>query len=77
MPAAPSSLTDPAIGQLLTAAQPLDCDRVRLLVVLAAIPDPAGPRRGSAPAGVILSLLGVSGVPVVLGKFWSDIPDVR
>jgi hypothetical protein len=35
MPAAPSSLTDPAIGQLLTAARALDGDRAELLPVLA------------------------------------------
>ena len=35
MPAAPSSLTDPAIGQLLSAAQALGSDRGRLLPVLA------------------------------------------
>lgn len=37
MPAAPSSLTDPAIGQLLTAAQAVAGDGARLLPVLAAI----------------------------------------
>ena len=40
MPAAPTSLTDPAIGQLLTAAQAAGRDRARLLPVLAAVPDP-------------------------------------
>jgi predicted transposase YbfD/YdcC len=45
MPAAPSSLTDPAIGQLLSAARALDGDRARLLPVLAAVPDPWA-RRG-------------------------------
>jgi predicted transposase YbfD/YdcC len=45
MPAAPSSLTDPAIGQLLSAARALDGDRARLLPVLAAVPDPRA-RRG-------------------------------
>jgi hypothetical protein len=40
MPAAPSSLTDPAIGQLLAAVQSLDGEQARLLPVLAAIPDP-------------------------------------
>ena len=38
MPAAPSSLTGPAIGQLLAAAQALDGERARLLPVLAAVP---------------------------------------
>jgi DDE_Tnp_1-associated/Transposase DDE domain len=45
MPAASSSLIDPAIGQLLAAAQVLDRERVRLLPVLAAVPDPRA-RRG-------------------------------
>jgi len=40
MPAAPSSLIDPAIGQLLTAAPTLDQEPARLLPALAAIPDP-------------------------------------
>jgi hypothetical protein len=38
MPAAPSSLTDLGIGQLLAAAQALDGERARLLRVLAAVP---------------------------------------
>jgi hypothetical protein len=50
MPAAPSSLTDPAIGQLLTAAHALGSDRERLLPVLAAVPGPQARRRGTAPA---------------------------
>jgi hypothetical protein len=37
MPAAPSCLTDPAIGQLLTAAQTMGSDRAGLLPVLALI----------------------------------------
>jgi len=45
MPAASSSLIDPAIGQLLAAAQALDPERARLLPVLAAVPDPRA-RRG-------------------------------
>jgi predicted transposase YbfD/YdcC len=45
MPAAPSSLTDPAIGQLLTTVQAVGSGRARLLPVLAAIPDPRA-RRG-------------------------------
>jgi hypothetical protein len=40
-----SSLTDPAIGQLLTAAQALGSDHARLLSALAAVPDPRA-RRG-------------------------------
>ena len=45
MPAALSSMTDPAIGQLLTAAQALSGEWARLLPVLAAVPDPRA-RRG-------------------------------
>jgi len=45
MPAAPSSLIDPAIGQLLAAAQVLEGGQSRLLQVLAAVPD-ARARRG-------------------------------
>jgi hypothetical protein len=45
MPAAPSSLTDPAIGQLIAAAQAVGSDRARLLPVLASIPYPRA-RRG-------------------------------
>jgi predicted transposase YbfD/YdcC len=45
MPAAPSSLTDPAIGQLLTAAQALSAGPADLLAVLAEVPD-ARARRG-------------------------------
>jgi DDE_Tnp_1-associated len=51
MPAASSSLTGPAIGQLLTAAQALGAERARLLPVLAAVPDPPGPPRCPSPAG--------------------------
>jgi hypothetical protein len=40
MPAAPSSLTNLAIGQLLTAAQALRGGRERLLPARAAVPDP-------------------------------------
>jgi predicted transposase YbfD/YdcC len=56
MPAAPSSLTDPAIGQLLTAARALDGDRARLLPVLAAIPDPRARRGVRHKLAVILGL---------------------
>ena len=45
MPAASSSLIDPAIGQLLAAARALDPERARLLPVLTAVPDPRA-RRG-------------------------------
>ena len=38
MSAAPSSLTDSAIGQLPGAAHALDGERARLLPVLAAVP---------------------------------------
>ena len=56
MPAAPSSLTDPAIGQLLTAAQALSSERGRLLAVLAAVPDPRARRGVRHRLAVILSL---------------------
>jgi predicted transposase YbfD/YdcC len=56
MPAAPSSLTDPAIGQLLTTAQALGSNRVRLLPVLAAVPDPRARRGVRHRLAVILSL---------------------
>jgi len=45
MPAAPSSLIDPAVSQLLTAARVLDRKPGRLLPALAAVPDPRA-RRG-------------------------------
>jgi predicted transposase YbfD/YdcC len=45
MPAASSSLIDRAIGQLLAVGQCLDPGRGRLLLVLAAVPDPRA-RRG-------------------------------
>ncbi len=56
MPAAPSSLTDPAIGQLLTAAQALGGQRARLLAVLADVPDPRARRGVRHRLAVILSL---------------------
>jgi predicted transposase YbfD/YdcC len=56
MPAAPSSLTDPAIGQLLTAAQALGGDRARLLPVLAGVPDPRARRGIRHRLAVILGL---------------------
>ena len=56
MPAAPSSPIDPAISQLLTAAQSLDHEPARLLPVLAAIPDPRARRGVRHRLAVILSL---------------------
>jgi DDE family transposase len=56
MPAAPSSLTNPAIGQLLTVAQALDGERARLLQALAAVPDPRARRGGRHRLAVILGL---------------------
>jgi hypothetical protein len=56
MPAAPSSLTDPAIGQLLTTAQAMGGARTRLLPVLAAVPDPRARRGVRHRLAVILSL---------------------
>jgi hypothetical protein len=50
MPAARSSLTDPAIGQLITKMQAAAGDRARLGPVLAAAPDSAGPPRSPSPA---------------------------
>src|SRR5215469_13423188 len=61
MPAAPSSLTDPAIGQLLSAAQALGSDRGRLLPVLAAVPDPRA-RRGVRHRLVVILGLAVCAV---------------
>src|SRR6266851_3865815 len=56
MPAAPSSRIDPAIGQLLAAAQTLGSGRLRLLPVLAAIPAPRARRGVRHRLVVILSL---------------------
>ena len=53
---APSSLTDPAIGQLLTAAQALSSERGRLLAALAAVPDPRARRGVRHRLAAILSL---------------------
>src|ERR1700735_3471635 len=64
MPAAPSSLTDPAIGQLLTAARALSGERARLLPVLAAVPDPRA-RRGVRPRLAVI--LGLALCAVVAG----------
>ena len=56
MPAAPSSLTDPAIGQLLTAAQALSGQRACLLAALADVPDPRARRGVRHRLAMILSL---------------------
>jgi predicted transposase YbfD/YdcC len=56
MPAASSSLIDPAIGHLLAAAQSLAPDRPRLLPVLAAVPDPRARRGVRHRLAVILGL---------------------
>src|SRR5215831_10875926 len=56
MPAASSSLIDPAIGQLLAAAQSLDQAHSRLLPVLAAVPDPRARRGVRHQLAVILGL---------------------
>ena len=56
MPAAPSSLTNPAIGQLLTVVQALDGERARLLQALAAVPDPRARRGVRHRLAVILGL---------------------
>src|SRR6516164_5491953 len=56
MPAAPSSPIDPAISQLLAAAQSLDREPARLLPVLAAIPDPRARRGVRHRLAVILGL---------------------
>jgi predicted transposase YbfD/YdcC len=56
MPATSSSPIDPAIGQLLAAAQSLDRERARLLPTLAAVPDPHARRGVRHRLEVILSL---------------------
>ena len=56
MPAAPSSLTNPAIGELLTVAQALDGERARVLQALAAVPDPRARRGVRHRLAVILGL---------------------
>ena len=56
MPAASSSPIDPAIGQLLAAAQALDPKHARLLPVLAAVPDPRARRGVRHRLAVILGL---------------------
>jgi hypothetical protein len=61
MPAAPSSLTDPALGQLITAARALGSDRGRLLPMLAGVPDPRA-RRGVRHRLVVILGLAVCAV---------------
>jgi predicted transposase YbfD/YdcC len=56
MPAASSSPMDPAIGQLLAAAQSLDREHPRLLPVLAEVPDPRARRGVRHRLAVILGL---------------------
>jgi len=56
MPAASSSLIDPAVGQLLAAAQSLDQEPARLLALLAAVPDPRARRGVRHRLAVILGL---------------------
>src|SRR6266567_4645806 len=56
MPAAPSSPIDPAVGQLLTAADGLGGNRALLLQVLAAVPDPRARRGVRHRLAVILTL---------------------
>ena len=56
MPAAPSSPIDPAISQLLTAAQFVGQEPARLLPVLAAVPDPRARRGVRHRLPVILGL---------------------
>jgi predicted transposase YbfD/YdcC len=56
MPAASSSLIDPAIGQLIAAAGCLDGEGRRLLPVLAAVPDPRARRGVRHGLAVILGL---------------------
>src|SRR5215831_1271896 len=56
MPAASSSPIDPAIGQLIAAAQCLDDERGRLLPMLAAVPDPRARRGVRHRLTVILGL---------------------
>jgi DDE_Tnp_1-associated len=56
LPGVGKVLTDPAIGQLLTAVQSLDGERARLLPVLATIPDPRARRGVRHRLAVILGL---------------------
>jgi predicted transposase YbfD/YdcC len=56
MPAASSSLINPAVGQLVAAAHSLDAGPARLLPVLAAVPDPRARRGVRHRLTVILAL---------------------
>ena len=56
MPAAPSSLTDLAVGQLLAAAQSLGGGWALLLPALAAVPDPHARRGVRHRLAVVLGL---------------------
>ena len=56
MPAASSSLIDPAIGQLLAATRSLDREGTQLLPVLATVPDPRARRGVRHRLAVILGL---------------------
>ena len=56
MPAAPSSLVDPAISQFLAAAQSLGQERAHLLPALAVVPDPRARRGVRHLLAVILGL---------------------
>ena len=56
MPAAPSSLIDPAISQLLAAVQAVGQEPARLLPVLVAVPDPRARRGVRHRLAVILGL---------------------
>ena len=56
MPAAPSSLVDPAISQFLAAARSLGQERAHLLPALAVVPDPRARRGVRHRLAVILGL---------------------
>ena len=56
MPAAPSSLVDPAISQFLAAARSLGQERAHLLSALAVVPDPRARRGVRHRLAVILGL---------------------
>src|SRR4029077_13687293 len=63
MPAASSSPIDPAIGQLIAAAQCADGEGGRLLPVLAAVPDPRARRGVRHRLAAILGLALCAGWP--------------
>jgi predicted transposase YbfD/YdcC len=56
MPAAPSSLIDPAVGQLVAAARELGRDGAGILPLLMAFPDPRARRGIRYPVAVVLAL---------------------